>query len=567
MRMAGKVSPAISAILTVVQACDVTTACIRPRTGLVPLETPWLAKKSTKNRKPWDRGVVDRCIRIGFKDFRESGQGVRLVPPQPVAAGAPPSIPVVPVTDHRHVRGLRHAGLACTLLFAAACADGTGPVAPAPAEPGPGATLDVVACQADLGAATVLCRPSEGGAAGGPSAVRTLGGQGVNVRLASNGVVYDSAAQVFEMKVTVQNLLAQRMGTADGGSVTGVTVFFYSEPVVSAGTGTVSVRNADGEGMFLDGMQPYFHYPQVLGLNATTPAKTWRFDAPRTVQRFTFLVYVRTELLPVIAFDAIAGGNRDIYRVALDGSDLVRLTTNPSDDRNPTVGGGLVVFGSYRHGKAELYSVPLAGGAETRLTTTAASETDPALSIDGTRLAYASDAALGVSKVWTMPMDGNAAPARATPATFGSSASPEAAPSWGPRNDRVALVGTSAGTADVFDMVLGSAPVMVAGGNSTAEVNPAYSPDGRYVAYATNATGNGDLYMVRVSTGEITRLTSGAEAELHPSWLLDGRLVYVRTLDGGAKELRWMDPAVPGRGGVVPLPAGMVPERPYAAPF
>jgi hypothetical protein len=425
--------------------------------------------------------------------------------------------------------------------------------------------LEMVRCQADVGAGTVLCRPDDGPESAGSTA-RILGGQGTNVRLVSTNVAYDSVAEIFRMDVSVQNLLAQRMGTPDGTSVTGVTVFFHSDPVVVGGAGgAVSVRNADGEGFFTGGAQAYFQYPQVLALNASSTARRWEFSCSRGVGRFTFLVYVRADLLPVVVFDQVVGGNRDIWRVALDGSDLVRLTTNTGDDRNPTAGGNRVVYSTFRFGNAELFSVPLAGGAETRLTTSAASEGDPALSYDGRRLAYTSDASVGVSKVWVAEGNGTGA-ARATPVAFGSNGSPEAAPSWGPLNDRVALVGTPSGSADIYGMVLGGAPLLLAGGG-TAEVNPAWSPDGRFVAYATNATGAGDVYVVAVEGGRVTRVTSGAESEVYPTWLLDGRLVYLRSVPAGGKELRWVDPAAPQRNGVIPLPAGTVPDRPYAVAF
>jgi hypothetical protein len=465
------------------------------------------------------------------------------------------------------VRRARLAGPAVALLLAAACGDAAGPVGPPVAAPVPGDALQVVSCHADVRAGTVLCRPYEGEPAGGASTARILGGQGVNVRVASSNVHYDSVTQVFGMDVTVQNLLAQRLGTADGASVTGVTVFFHSEPgVVGGAGGAVSVRNADGEGFFTGGGQSYFHYPEVLPLNAVSAVRRWEFDCPPAVEGFTFLVYVRAELLPVVVFDRAVDGNRDVWRVALDGSDLVRLTTHIGDDRNPTAAGGRVVFVTYRNGNADLYAVPLAGGAETRLTTTSSvGENDPALSYDGRRLAFTSDVSSGVSKVWMANADATGA-VRATPSTFGSNSSPEASPSWGPLNDRLTLVATSSGTADVFDFPLAGTPVALAAGPS-AEVNPAWSPDGRFVVYATNVTGAGDLYMVRVGTGEATRLTTAAEAELNPSWTLDGRIVYVRSLPGGAKEIRWLDPAVPGSGGAVPLAAGGAPERPYAVAF
>lgn len=460
-------------------------------------------------------------------------------------------------------------GTACTLFLAAACADG-GPTAPvAPAQPVvPADALQTVSCTAHVRSGAVECAPYEGTSVPGLALARILGGQGINVRLASTNVQYDSIAEIFGMDVTVQNLLVQKMGTADGSTVSGVTVFFASGPnVVGPVLGTVEVREPDGHTLFMGANQPYFHWNEVLPLNAVSAVRRWEFDVPKGVERFTFSVYVRTELLPVVVFDRVVGGNRDLYRVALDGSDLVRLTTSLGDDLNATVGGGKVVFTSYRTGNAELWSMPLTGGTETRLTTTAAVETEPALSPDGLRLAYLSNVSLGTSKVWTANPDGTGA-ARATPASFGLDASPEAGPAWAPTGNRLALVGTGGGSADVFDFSMPGTPVLLAGSAGYSEIEPAWSPDGTRVAYASTATGGGDIYVVRVSDGQVTRLTTATIAESTPSWLPDGRIVYQAWLSSSLVELRWLNPDDLSQTGTIPVSGtGGRPERPMAVPF
>ena len=131
---------------------------------------------------------------------------------------------------------------------------------------------------------------------------------------------------------------------------------------------------------------------------------------------------------PKILFDMSVAGNRDIYRVSLDGNDLERLTTDPANDVHATMSHGRVVFTSYRDGNAELY-VAGAGpsGADLRLTTTTANETQPALSPDGQHLAYLRDDA-GAPKVWIAASDATGA-ARLTK-NFGFSASVEGSPAF-----------------------------------------------------------------------------------------------------------------------------------------
>ena len=73
---------------------------------------------------------------------------------------------------------------------------------------------------------------------------------------------------------------------------------------------------------------------------------------------------------PSLTFDLQRGSHRGIYRARIDGTDTLRLTTDTADDRQPTSGGGLIVFVSNRDGNAELYSMPANGGAVTRVTFT-----------------------------------------------------------------------------------------------------------------------------------------------------------------------------------------------------
>ncbi|HEU0299813.1 MAG TPA: hypothetical protein VFR37_10170 [Longimicrobium sp.] len=274
----------------------------------------------------------------------------------------------------------------------------------------------------------------------------------------------------------------------------------------------------------------------------------------------TGTLQLRVAVPPTIVFDMLAGSNRDVYRVALDGGDLARVTTHTSDDRDPSVGGGTVAFVSFRTGNPELFSAPLAGGTETRLTSTGAAESVPALSADGQRLAYASDAS-GVAKVWTALSTGSGG-VPAAPG-FGFDGSPETTPSWAPTGNRLAFVGTEAGTADIYLLTPGGTPSLLVGGDF-ADVDPAWSPDGARVAFASTREGDPAIFVARVSDGVITKLSTRTGAEAEPTWTADGRLVYVEFGAGSETRLVWIDPAAPAAVNPIPVTGGF-PRRPSAA--
>ena len=108
----------------------------------------------------------------------------------------------------------------------------------------------------------------------------------------------------------------------------------------------------------------------------------------------TTTVTLRVAAPPTIVFamhDVDASGNLgdyDIYRASLDGQQLTRLTSATADNDEPTVANGVVVFTSYRDGYPALYRVSLTGGAESRLPGLTGSAFQPALSVDGSHLAF-----------------------------------------------------------------------------------------------------------------------------------------------------------------------------------
>ncbi len=241
-----------------------------------------------------------------------------------------------------------------------------------------------------------------------------------------------------------------------------------------------------------------------------------------------------------LVFDRLLDGNRDIYRSALDGSGLTRLTDDGGDDQHPTSGGGTVVFTSFRSGNGELYAMPAGGGSVRRLTTTAAYELEPALSKDGSRLAFSSDVS-GTPKLWMASPDGSNA--RRLTEGFGFDGSIEASPTWSPGGERVAFVATNSGNADIYALTIGGTFSVLVSGPS-ADVEPAWSPDGTEVAFVSNRDGDDEIYLVNVGSGQVRRMTNRTGIDAQPAWMPDGKLVYTAWVDGVPRP-RWLDPAAP----------------------
>src|SRR5207302_5647161 len=167
-----------------------------------------------------------------------------------------------------------------------ACMDnGVAPFEVGPTTPPLSGFTAAVTCEVTVSTATLACgratpvatKAIAGTRRGIEPDVLTLGGQGTYVLLTSSGTHYDGSS-LFTSNVTLSNLLALPMNTADGTTADtgGVQVFFNSGPSVTGGTGTVTVANADGTGTFTGTGQPFFEYSSgaVLAAGATTASKT-----------------------------------------------------------------------------------------------------------------------------------------------------------------------------------------------------------------------------------------------------------------------------------------------------
>ena len=197
-------------------------------------------------------------------------------------------------------------------LLAAACSDLATSVAPTPA-PGPTPFRAEVRCTAEVAGARLTCE-GDGAEGAGPERSLIIGGQNVYVRMISSGAGYNPADSIFQVTVSVRNLMAQAFGTPDGETDTGVRVFFSSGPTAASGSGSVTVHNADGEAFFLQAGQPFFSYAGPLRTGVESKAKVWQFKMDPEVTRFVFTVLVEGELphessLLLIRPEPVGGGN------------------------------------------------------------------------------------------------------------------------------------------------------------------------------------------------------------------------------------------------------------------
>lgn len=145
----------------------------------------------------------------------------------------------------------------------------------------------------------------------------------------------------------------------------------------------------------------------------------------------------------LIALSRDTDGNDEIYTMRADGSGMQRITVHPSDDIFPALSpdGTRIAFQSYRDGaEPEIYVVNIStpGSAPVRLTQNNTYDGQPSWSPDGQRIAFIS-ARSGSKNVWVMNANGSN-PQQLTALTHAGS------PKWSPDGRSIALARDDLGT-------------------------------------------------------------------------------------------------------------------------
>jgi uncharacterized protein YjdB len=184
-------------------------------------------------------------------------------------------------------------------VFAAACSDG-GPVLKSESEaPALAPSAAYLRCAADVRAGTVTCREvAPVSSAGGASAAHYIYYQSApHALVVQNDYVATSTDISFDLRVV--NLVPQPIGTDDGVTLhsRGVRVFFWSNPVVTDGGGSISIAEPTSSGSFTGSNQKYHQWNEIIQPQDTSVAeKHYVFNITGTVNAFEFTLGISTNM-------------------------------------------------------------------------------------------------------------------------------------------------------------------------------------------------------------------------------------------------------------------------------
>ena len=226
--------------------------------------------------------------------------------------------------------------------------------------------------------------------------------------------------------------------------------------------------------------------------------------------------------------------NVDIWRIDVDGRNLVRLTRHEKGDTDPhwTPDGKQVVFVSTRSGKSQLWRTGADGGEPEQLTDVSTGVSSPQVSPDGRKVGF-------VSSVYPEHGADDAANAKAIEQAEDNPVVAHVADellyrhwtSWGDGRRSHILVMDLA-RKDVVDVTPGDFDSPAFGDEQFA-----WSPDGKEICFVSNRekgsaqawTTNKDLFVVPAGGGKVINLTGSNPAyDGSPQYSPDGKTIAFR---------------------------------------
>lgn len=219
---------------------------------------------------------------------------------------------------------------------------------------------------------------------------------------------------------------------------------------------------------------------------------------------------------------------------------LAPATSIPTATQLPEVlqARGSIAFALRENGQTDLWALNVTTRTPLRITNDLADERDPALSPDGTRLAFASNRD-GNWDLYIYDLRQFGDPSQPQRVTFGLAF--EGGPSWSPDGSFLTYETYQNGNLDIYvlpvtDTSLNLEPITV---ESTGEFSPAWSPQGRRIAYSAWRDGAQDLFVFSLDPPLVsTNITNTPERhEDHPAFHPDGDLIAYSAVDQGVEKI------------------------------
>jgi TolB protein len=238
-----------------------------------------------------------------------------------------------------------------------------------------------------------------------------------------------------------------------------------------------------------------------------------------------------------LAFVAnVVDGSWDIFTVDEDGKNLLRLTSTPYDEKDPSwsLDRTKLVYAT-SDGYLNILDIKSKDTQKLVVDNQAVSGTFPSFSPDSKKVAFIQFIPGARDDTNLMIFD----PVSKTSQRVVDQYAAQQWPAWSPDSRR--LVYTSAHCASdcgriiqelwIADPAGGYARQMLLTGSFCQQ--PVWSPDGSEIAFSSDKAGNFDIWLLSLKDWKLKQLTNDAHLDVSPAWSPDGkRIAFISTRSG-----------------------------------
>jgi TolB protein len=236
-----------------------------------------------------------------------------------------------------------------------------------------------------------------------------------------------------------------------------------------------------------------------------------------------------------IFFVSNRSGNKEIWSMDYDGANQKQLTFYKSISTFPAVSadGTKIAFTSYLRGNPSILIHSVETGRNLRFYNQAASMNAASdFTPDSQQVLFSSTAGgLRYAQLFVASTDGT------NFRRLSNSQAIEVEPKANPKTGReLVFVSGRSGMPQIYKMNMDGADVVRLTTGEGEAVNPAWHPDGQHIAFAWTRgfePGNYNIFVMDVATRQFVQLTHGTGRNENPTWAPDGRhIVFSSNRDG-----------------------------------
>jgi Tol biopolymer transport system component/DNA-binding winged helix-turn-helix (wHTH) protein len=270
----------------------------------------------------------------------------------------------------------------------------------------------------------------------------------------------------------------------------------------------------------------------------TTPPPGWEGDINPVFspdgKKIAFLRETESWHADLYWTSAVGGA---VHQITQDGKMIDGIAWS-SDNRS-------IVFSSNRAGQPALWKVPLEGGAPQRVPVGTEDATQPAISPNGSDLAFVQGSAIsGIQRIFVSTGD----PRETKESQIVSSTAEDSGPSISPDGSQFAFQSWRSGSRQIWASSIDGRTLRQLTqleGNISGAGSPSWSPNEDRILFDARIYGHAHIFAISATGGNATQITFGDVNDIVPRWSADGRSIYFRSNRGGRWQL-WKLPALGG---------------------